>query len=50
MKCFEEINKNGKTVILITHDTNIADRCKRIIYIEDGKIVNETHKKVLSMF
>ena len=39
MKCFEEINKNGKTVILITHDINIANRCKRIIHIEDGKIV-----------
>ena len=40
MKCFEEINKNGKTVILITHDINIANRCKRVIHIEDGKIID----------
>lgn len=39
MKCFEEINKNGKTVIIITHDVNIAKRCKRIIRIEDGMLV-----------
>ena len=39
MKCFEEINKNGKTVIIITHDVNIAKRCKRIIRIEDGMVV-----------
>lgn len=38
MKCFEEINRNGKTVILITHDINIANRCNRIIRIEDGMI------------
>lgn len=41
MKCFEEINKNGKTVLLITHDINIANRCKRVIHIEDGKILEE---------
>ena len=35
---FKEINKSGKTVILITHDINIANKCHRIIRIEDGKI------------
>ncbi len=39
MNCFEEINGTGKTVILITHDLAIANRCKRIIQIEDGVIV-----------
>lgn len=39
MKCFEEINAEGKTVILITHDNKIAERCKKIIRIEDGVIV-----------
>jgi len=29
----------GKTIILVTHDPNIADYCNRIIQIEDGKIV-----------
>ena len=38
IKCFEEINKEGTTVILITHDMNIAKRCNRIIQIEDGLI------------
>ena len=39
INCFEEINSTGKTVILITHDLAIANRCKRIIQIEDGVIV-----------
>lgn len=38
MNCFEEINRTGKTVILITHDVAIANRCKRIVQIEDGLI------------
>lgn len=36
---FEEINRMGKTVLLITHDMSIANRCKRIIRIEDGMII-----------
>ncbi len=38
ISCFEEINKNGKTIILITHDINVANRCSRIVRIEDGII------------
>lgn len=39
MSCFEEIHKEGHTIVLITHDLNIAKQCQRIIHIEDGKIV-----------
>ena len=28
----------GKTVVIITHDEKVAKMCKRIIYIEDGRI------------
>jgi putative ABC transport system ATP-binding protein len=36
-----ELNKKGKTVILITHDKNVAIRTKRQIKINDGKIVED---------
>lgn len=39
MSCFEEVLSKGRTVILITHDQEIAGRCQRIVRIEDGKIV-----------
>lgn len=39
MEVFKEINNNGKTVIIITHDEEIAKQCKRIIEIKDGEIV-----------
>ncbi len=39
MSCFEELLSNNRTIILITHDLSIANRCQRVIRIEDGKIV-----------
>ena len=35
---FEEIHKLGRTIILITHDQNVANRCNRLLRIEDGKL------------
>lgn len=40
MNCFEDVLMKGRTVILITHDMNIAARCGRMIHIEDGQIVD----------
>ena len=38
MKVFEELNKSGRTVIIITHDREIAESCGRVIEIRDGKV------------
>ncbi len=35
---FQELNRKGRTILLITHDQNIAEHAKRIIRIDDGKI------------
>lgn len=40
MKVFHELNEKGKTVIIVTHDSEIAGQCDRIIEISDGKIVH----------
>ena len=39
MKVFRNLNKNGTTVIIITHDMEVAGMCDRIIEITDGKII-----------
>ncbi len=41
MQIFAELNAAGKTVILITHDRQIASYAKRLITIQDGKILND---------
>ncbi|OGE15836.1 macrolide ABC transporter ATP-binding protein [Candidatus Daviesbacteria bacterium RIFCSPHIGHO2_12_FULL_37_11] len=40
MKLFTDLNKEGKTVILITHELEIAKKARRIIQLRDGKVVN----------
>ncbi|MBP2032889.1 putative ABC transport system ATP-binding protein [Clostridium algifaecis] len=40
MNIFKDLNKEGKTVIIVTHDYKIASQCNRIIKIEDGYIKN----------
>lgn len=45
MDIFEKLNKEGNTIIIITHEEAVASRAKRIISIVDGKIVKDTKKK-----
>lgn len=40
MGLFHELNEKGKTIIIVTHDLEIAKQCDRIIEISDGKIVS----------
>lgn len=39
MELFQKLNDEGKTVIIITHDPGVAEKCKRKIEISDGKII-----------
>jgi len=39
---FQELNQQGKTVILITHDTAVAAMAKRVVEIVDGRIVSDS--------
>lgn len=41
MEILKVLNKNGKTIILITHDLNVARQAQRNVHIQDGKIVRD---------
>ncbi len=41
MEIFKSLNENGNTIILITHDSNVAAQAKRIVRIQDGKLYEE---------
>ena len=43
MQIFERLNMSGKTVIIVTHDKDIAARCKRVIELSDGEIAKGTN-------
>lgn len=40
---FDMLSKDGKTIMIITHDANVAKHANRIIYIKDGQIVSNGH-------
>lgn len=41
MAIFQKLNKEGHTILMITHESDIAEHAKRIIHIKDGKIVED---------
>ncbi|MCH8027457.1 MAG: ABC transporter ATP-binding protein [candidate division Zixibacteria bacterium] len=40
---FDMLSKDGKTIMIITHDVNVAKHANRIIYIKDGQIESNGH-------
>ena len=46
LKFLQELNKEGSTVILITHDNGIAATARRIVRIADGKIIEDHPQEV----
>lgn len=47
MKIFSELNQQGKTIIIVTHDSNVAAMCKRTIKVIDGEIVTEKSSEIM---
>lgn len=43
----QELHREGRTVILITHDNEVAARAKRVIKIRDGKIESDSVKNTI---
>jgi macrolide transport system ATP-binding/permease protein len=43
MEILRKAQQDGKTVVIITHDPEIAQQCDRIIHFRDGIIVKDTH-------
>lgn len=41
MAIFQDLNENGRTILIVTHELDIAKHTKRIIYLKDGMIINE---------
>ena len=44
LKLFDELNKQGKTLILVTHDQNVGRRANRAIRLSDGQIETDVRQ------
>lgn len=41
MNIFKKLNDEGKTVIIVTHDEKVASKCRRIVILDDGRIISD---------
>ena len=37
----EELHRNGQTVVMVTHEPEIAARCQRIVRLQDGRVISD---------
>jgi ABC-type lipoprotein export system ATPase subunit len=47
-RLFEDLVRSGKTVVMVTHDSDLARRVSRAVIVADGEIVNEYVARALS--
>jgi putative ABC transport system ATP-binding protein len=45
MALFQELNKKGKTIIMVTHEPELALYTKRVVTLRDGEIVSDCATK-----
>jgi putative ABC transport system ATP-binding protein len=45
MRIFQNLNNEGATVIMVTHESDIAKHCKRIVRFRDGEIISDEEVK-----
>lgn len=41
MNIFQELNEEGSTVVMVTHEPDIGQHCKRLVHIKDGLVVDD---------
>ena len=41
---FEEINKEGQTIVMVTHSSKAASYAKRVLFIKDGELFNQIYR------
>src|SRR5438874_562856 len=41
MQIFQQMNEDGRTVVMVTHEPDIGQHCKRMVQIRDGRVVDD---------
>src|SRR5438067_5934405 len=51
MQIFQELNEEGGTVVMVTHEHDIGQHCKRMVHIKDGQVLDDepVHQRMLAV-
>ncbi len=45
LEVFDDLHDRGKTVVIVTHEDEVADRCARVVTLRDGEIVEDVRNR-----
>lgn len=48
LKLFNEINKEGQTILMVTHSTKAASHANRVLFIKDGEVFHQIYRGNMS--
>ena len=41
LELFNQLHSNGQTIVMVTHEPEIADQCQRVVQLKDGQIIKD---------
>jgi macrolide transport system ATP-binding/permease protein len=48
LSILQELNRKGMTIVMVTHEDEIGEKCKRVIRMRDGKIISDKRNEEIS--
>jgi len=48
MALIDQLHQRGQTIIMVTHEPDIAAHCERVIHLEDGRVESDIRQQMVT--